>query len=66
MPSELSFEIPPITSPSIRPFKGPYMGLSSGDKVGNAGLSDYDQEDWDSFMTLVDDLLSQTNQDRIF
>ncbi|KAE9392644.1 hypothetical protein BT96DRAFT_944517 [Gymnopus androsaceus JB14] len=82
MPSELSFEIPPITSPSIRPFKGPYMGLSSGDKVGNAGLSDYEyvttfsanisltsgnsQEDWDSFMTLVDDLLSQTNQDRIF
>jgi len=62
MPSgPLSFEIPPaIPSPSIAPFEPPYMGLSSSEEASNPGMSDYNQEDWDSFMTLVDDLLSQT------
>ncbi|KAE9392647.1 hypothetical protein BT96DRAFT_1000194 [Gymnopus androsaceus JB14] len=68
LPSEpLSFGVPPaIPSPTIGPFEPHYMRLSSDDEANNLGLSNYDQEDWDSFMILVDDLLSQTNQDRIF
>ncbi|KAE9395425.1 hypothetical protein BT96DRAFT_885639 [Gymnopus androsaceus JB14] len=68
MPSELSFEMSPaISSPGI--LEPLYMGLSSDHEASNPGLSDYNQEDWDSFMTLVDELLSQTsdsNQDHVF
>lgn len=80
---DLSFEIPPASSTS-EPFEFPYPGQLFNE-ASNPRMSDYEyvapfrclwllttgnsQEDWNTFMTMVDDLLSQTsnpNPDYVF